>query len=417
MKTLLLESVAGVAGDMFTAAFLDAGLVSSEAVKGVPAALGLGGVEIEITSRTTASMEATHLRVETGEDSEQHLGLDGGHGHHHHHHHHEHEHHHHGRTHREIDALLEASELPPSAAGFARSVFELLAEAEAAAHGIPVDEVHFHEVGSLDSIVDVALAGLCVSSVEPGRSLATPVKLGRGYIEIQHGTHAVPPPASARLAEGFTLAEVPSAITRADVELSTPTGLAILKALSPTFVREWPAGTLIAQGMGCGTMDLGSYPNVFRVALLETAEEGAGDTGAETLLSFATDRVMEISFNVDDESGERVAWITERLLGAGALDVWWTSIGGKKGRPAVQISLLANPTDWAGLAGWALRHTSTFGVRHRLWDRVKLERSIESREKEGREIRYKVGRTRTGEVVKEKPEFEDVRGSWDDGSP
>jgi uncharacterized protein (DUF111 family) len=126
--------------------------------------------------------------------------------------------------------------------------------------------------------------------------------------------------------------------------------------------------------------------------------------------------VTEVSFNVDDEPGERVAWIVERLLELGALDVWWTPIGGKKGRPAVQVSLLASPTDWSGLAAWALRNTSTFGVRHRVWDRAKLERSIESRTMDGRKVRYKVGRTLDGEVVKEKPEFEDVKHAWEEES-
>ncbi len=205
------------------------------------------------------------------------------------------------------------------------------------------------------------------------------------------------------------MAAVPTAITEQSVELSTPTGLAILKALSPTFLDGWPAGTVLAQGMGCGTRKLGSYPNVFRVALFDTTK----DSVLATLTDFVSDRVVEICFNIDDETGERVAWIVERLQTSGALDVWCTNIVGKKGRLAVQVSLLANPREWPDLADWILRHTSTFGVRHRLWERSKLKRSYEVRQLDGRKVKFKIGRTTTGEKIKEKPIVTPVRMAKD----
>ena len=409
MKTLLLESVAGIAGDMFTAAFLDAGLVDPAAVRDVPRKLGLNDVDVAISSRKAATMHATHVSVEAGEHADYHVKLDS-----------EHDkchgaaHSHADASHRDIDRLIADSDLAPAAKEFARKVFALLAEAEARAHGIPTDRVHFHEVGAVDSVVDVALAGLCVSTVAPDRVLATPVKLGRGAIEIQHGVHAVPPPASAWLAEGFPVAEVPAAITEPNVELSTPTGLAILKALSPTFVEGWPAGTLQAQGMGCGTKDLGSYPNVFRVALLEA--DAIERPAVAALSDFVSDTVVEICFNIDDEPGERVAWIAEHLLEAGALDVWSTNVIGKKGRPTVQVSLLATAPQWPSLADWILRNTSTFGLRHRSWDRLKLERSYEVREVDGQKVKFKIGQTTAGDTIKEKPEYEDLRHVWEKGS-
>ncbi len=389
MKTLLLESVAGVAGDMFAAAFLDAGLVDPDAVRAVPGQLGFHDVTVTISHPKTATMRTTHVDVEAPHD--------------------------HAHTaYRDVDRRIGESDLAPAAKEFAAKVFALLARAEADAHGIPVDRVHFHEVGAVDSVVDVALAGLCVSVVAPEQVLATPVKLGRGSIEIQHGVHAVPPPASARLAEGFPVADVPAAITAPDIELSTPTGLAILKALAPRFVDAWPAGTLRAQGMGSGTRDLGSYPNVFRVALFDA--DAGGEPNGALPTDFVSDTVMEICFNIDDEPGERVAWIAEHLLESGALDVWSTNIVGKKGRPAVQMSVLSSRGQWGELADWILRYTSTFGVRYRSWDRLKLERSFEVRQLDGHDVRFKIGSTTSGDVMKEKPEYEDLKHVWKKGS-
>jgi uncharacterized protein (TIGR00299 family) protein len=401
MKTLLLESVAGVAGDMFTASFIDAGLVEVNDVARVPELLGLRDVEVSVSRRTTAGMSATHLEVvekgrsQSAGGSADHDDLGKN-----------------PRTFMAIDRRLSESGLDDPAKRFARSVFRLLAEAEADAHGVDVESVHFHEVGAVDSIVDVAMAGVAVAGVNPDRVLATPVKLGRGTIRIAHGLHSVPPPASARLARGFEIAEVPLAIERADVELSTPTGLAILRALAPTFTRGWPAGRLVAQGMGCGTMDLGSYPNAFRCVLLEGAKP-VGEACAEPSLPYAADSVVEICCNVDDESPERTAWAAEQLLKAGALDVWTAPVTGKKGRAAVCISVLSGSSNWPRLADWMLRHTTTFGIRYRTWDRLKLERFTEMREVDGEPVAFKVGRTTEGEVLKEKPEFEDLRRTWE----
>ena len=390
MKALLLESVAGVAGDMFTAAFLDAGLVDADAVRAVPGLLGLEGVEVVVSHRTVAGMRATHLDVA--------VGSRGGSGH--------------AATSESIDGLLAGSGLDDAAKRFARKVFRLMAEAEAEAHGVEAAQVHFHEVGAVDSVVDVAMAGVCVAHTAPESVLATPVKLGRGTIQIQHGRYPVPPPASARLARGFRIAEVPAGISEPDIELSTPTGLAILKALSPAFTDAWPAGTVIAQGMGCGSKDLGSYPNVFRVVLLD-ADASGGEGRSREPLPYASDSVVEICCNIDDETPERIAWSAEQLLAMGALDVWTTPVTGKKGRIAFCLSVLVTHENQPVLADWILRRTSTFGVRYRSWNRLKLLRHVEQREVQGEQVGFKVGRTLEGETLKEKPEFEDLRRVWD----
>ncbi|NNM05181.1 MAG: LarC family nickel insertion protein [Gemmatimonadetes bacterium] len=396
MRTLYLESFAGIAGDMFTAAFLDAGLVDPEAIEAVPSLIGAPDVTVEITDTQRANARFKSVRVVgSGASSSvdhHHVGED--HTHHHFHY-------------PALVRQLEESDLDPAAVEFALRVYRFLAEAEADSHGVPVEKVAFHEVGAVDSVVDVAMAGVCVATVAADLVLASPVKLGRGTIEIQHGTYPVPPPASARLAVGMPVDPVPEAISQLNIELSTPTGLAILKALQPRFVDAWPTGTVVAQGSGAGTRDLGGYPNVFRVALMEKPE-------AAIELPYESDTVVEIRCNLDDQTGERTAWIMEKALDQGALDAWVTQAVGKKGRPAFCLTLLVKPDELKQACDFLLRHTSTFGVRYAPWRRFKLTREEEVRETKAGPVSYKVGRTTHGEKIKEKPEFEDLKRIWED---
>lgn len=401
-RILYLESVAGIAGDMFTAAFLDAGLVDTGTVQNVPGLLGHGEVQVEISASERSGAMTTHLDVilpggrKEGKDDGGHQ-TDHSHGHSHHGHYH-------------YPALvkeLQASGLGDTAKSFALRVFRLLAEAEAHAHGVPLEKVVFHEVGALDSVVDVAMAGVCLETVGAHRVLASPVKLGRGSIRIAHGTYPVPPPATARLALGMPVAEVPEAIIRENVELSTPTGLAILRALEPEFVTGWPGGTLLAQGLGSGTMELDGYPNVFRVALLEGGRETSS-------LPYLQDRVLEIRCNVDDQTGERTAWLMERGLVMGALDAWVTPVVGKKGRPAQEMTFLVRPEHRDPVVDFILRHSTTLGVRFSSWDRMKLMREQETRDTPHGPVSFKVGKNTRGEILKEKPEYENLKTIWEE---
>jgi len=228
---------------------------------------------------------------------------------------------------------------------------------------------------------------------------------------MQHGQHPVPPPASARLLAGLPVAPTPAAITRENIELSTPTGIAILKSLAPEFVGELPAGTVRHLGMGAGTLDLGGFPNVFRVTLLDGAPAAAPVPAAAA--PYETDRVVEVACNIDDDTGEHLAWLAERLLAQGALDVWMTPATGKKGRPLTCLSFLAPEADFARLADWFLRHSTTFGVRHRGWDRLKLARRFERRETPEGPLTYKIGLTTDGTILKEKAEFAEQRTHWE----
>jgi uncharacterized protein (TIGR00299 family) protein len=274
-----------------------------------------------------------------------------------------------------------------------------LAEAEAEVHGIEVEKAAFHELGTVDSIVDVVMAAHCLKKVGADRIYASPVRVGRGLIRIAHGTHAVPPPASARLLVGMQVAAMPAAIGLENVELSTPTGLAILKAASVQFVSQMPPGKLLAIGSGSGTLDLGDFPNIFRVAVLENS---AGDA-----LPYEADTVVEIACNIDDDTAEHISWLCTNHLERGALDVWQTPAAGKKGRVAICLSILAAPDKFNELSDWLLRHSTTFGIRYLTWDRLKLQRHYDERQTGGRSVRYKIGTTTAGEKLKEKPEFDD----------
>lgn len=426
-KVLFLENVAGVAGDMFTASFVDAGLVKHEELAELIQQLNLDGVTLEINSVTKATMRATHLRVNWQNETwkqvfgKEHHHHEHRHEHHHEHHeHHSHSHHHentnlllgtneehHWHTHyTDIDTLIEKSAIDIETKNLSRKIFRLIAEAEAEAHGIEVEKVAFHEVGTIDSILDVVMAAYCISKVDAPQIFATPIKTGRGFIKIQHGTHPVPPPASAKLLIGMHVSKTPEAITRENVELSTPTGIAIIKSLSPQFVDELPAGIVLNQGMGAGTMDLGSYPNVFRVTLLESES-------MKQSLPYQSDEVVEIVCNIDDDTPERIAWIAEQLLAKGALDVWQTHATGKKGRLTVCLSVLTDERSWSHIADWILRHSSTFGIRYRKWNRLKLVRKFEVRETSEGIVTHKIGLTTDGEILKEKREYDEIKKVWE----
>jgi hypothetical protein len=412
-RILFLESVSGVAGDMFAAAFVDAGLVTAAELAAIPELLGLAATRVETRTVHRATMAATHLAVTSPDlvttapfagaapvrdpaEEETHLIVDAPAAHQH-------------TRHADIDRRIAEARLPAGVRARARAIFRLLAAAEADAHGMPVTEVAFHEVGAIDSIVDVVLAAWCIEKVNPDRVCATPVRPGRGFVTMQHGRQPVPPPASARLLAGLPVAPTPAAIARENIELSTPTGIAILKSLAPEFVGELPAGIVRHQGMGAGTLDFGGFPNVFRVTLLDSVAAPA--IGAA--LPYETDRVVEVAANIDDDTGEHLAWLAGRLLAQGALDVWLTPATGKKGRPLTGFQFLVAEADFARLSDWFLRHSTTFGVRHRTWDRLKLGRRFERRETAAGPLTYKVGLTTAGAVVKEKPEFEEQRTHWE----
>lgn len=387
-KVVYLESVAGIAGDMFTSAFLDAGIVTPEEIQEIPGSLGLKDVSIEIGAVTTAGMKATHLEV-LWKDSSVKALYPGSYEHHH-------------TTYQDIDRLIRDSELSTQVKAHARGIFKILADAEATVHGYQLDQVAFHEIGDIDSIIDVVLAGVCVDKISPAKFVASPVKLGRGTIDIKHGTYPIPPPASAQLVKGFQTADVPPAIQAENIELSTPTGLAIIRYLQPEFVTGWPAGELIMQGNGAGSTLLDGFPNIFRIVVLNK------EISTEVSLPYNSGEIVEIQCNIDDQTGEQTGWLLQQLIDKEALDAYYIPAIGKKNRPAGILSVLTKIDEWQSLADWILRFSTTFGLRYKIWNKLELERTFEERETEEGRLRYKIGYTTKGEKLKEKPEFEDL---------
>ncbi len=398
MKILFCDNIAGISGNMFAASFLNAGIADEEEILRIPALLGYDNLEIKIDKRTKAFILSHHLEVISKskpkfEQASNKFTLNNAEEHAH-------------NAYSSVIKRIEDSDLNANIKKNAKEIYRELAEAEAQVHGLTLDEVIFHEVGEPDSIIDVVMAGYCLDKTEYDKVYSTPVKLGRGNIKMAHGNYPIPPPASVRLSTGMEIEPVPETIQENNIELSTPTGLAILKYLKPEFISELPKGKILKHGYGAGTKDLKEYPNVFRIVLMDAAAISAG-------LPYLADEVVEIACNLDDQTAEKTAWCMERLLEAGALDVWTYPVYSKKNRLAVCLTVLVSPGDKDKTADWLLKNTTTFGVRYRTWDRLKLDRKFEKRQTEdGREVTFKVGMNTDGAELKSKPEYEEVKRGW-----
>ncbi len=370
MKILYLDCAMGAAGDMLGAALLELHPHPEEFLARFQA-LGIPGVEVKRETSVKCGIRGTHLSVLVhGAEEEDHHhhehhhhGHEHDHEHHHdhedhhgHEHHHDHEHHHHATV-GEIGGIIDALDIPEEVKQFAKAVYELIARAESMVHGQDMEQIHFHEVGTLDAVADVV--GVCLLMHELGadKIVASPVHVGSGTVRCAHGVLPVPAPATALLLQG-----VPVYGGEIKGELCTPTGAALLKY----FVEDFgPMPPMVPEkyGYGMGKRDFPAA-NCVRAVL---GESGGGK-----------DEVVELSCNLDDMTGEELAFACEQLLSAGALDVWTTPITMKKGRSAVMLSCLAKPEQEKELTALLLRHTTTLGVRAHRWQRTVLERSVET---------------------------------------
>lgn len=378
--TLVLDLQSGISGDMFVAAAARLAGCEDEVLR-LPATLGLDGVSVHFADVVRGSLQARHFTVDDAHEHEEHE--------HHEHHPHEHEAHdaHHGHTHEhghahdhghgehddthahhvhrplsEIRALLTRARLDDAVRNRALRMFQRLGEVEAAAHGIPVEQVHFHEVGAIDSIIDIVAAALCIERLGLRQVYASPVCVGHGTVKVAHGVLPVPAPATERLLQGM-----PTFAGELSGEWTTPTGALILAELAPTFSDA----TLVtnASAFGAGTKDTPKRPNLLRLRLARSHAQPAGAAG---LLS---DELVSIACNIDDSTGEFLgADLLERLLQAGARDAVLHPILMKKGRPAQQLEVLAEPAQARAIAALILSHTSTIGVRLTPVSRLMLKR-------------------------------------------
>jgi uncharacterized protein (TIGR00299 family) protein len=359
-RVAYLDCVGGLAGDMLLAALLDAG-AGLETLRGVPSALGIDGVRIDVERVERQGIGALHLRIAA--DDEQ-------------------DHRHYAR----IRELVERADLPERARARSLEAFRRLAEVEGGIHGIEPDEVHFHELGSLDTLVDVCGAFVLLEELGVDRVVSSPLPFARGYVQAAHGTLPLPAPATLGLLRGAALVGVDL-----EAELVTPTGAAI----AATVVEEWgrlPPLTLDRVGYGAGTKDFASFPNVLRVVL------GAGQT--------RTAPVVLLETNLDDFSPELVPDAVERCFEAGALDVWTVPAHMKKGRPGFVLTALARPEAQAAVALALLESTSALGVRVSRLERYELEREERRVEVAGGTVRVKLGLL-DGRVVNVAPEHDD----------
>ncbi len=417
MRIGYLECFAGISGDMLLGALVGVG-VSPDLLQQTAKALNIGAalhihhvdrsgirsVKVDVLENGKPAEAANHHHEHEShshEHSHKHTHADGhSHSHSHSHSHagseasHSHEHTH-GRSWAQIRELILHTSLPEDARALALTTFELLARAEGRIHGIPVEDVHFHEVGSVDTITDIVCGavGLCSLGVE--RWQASAVNVGSGFVECAHGTFPVPAPATAELLKG-----IPTYAAGPKKELVTPTGAALLRALNCTF-GDAPEFAADAIGYGAGTRNPERFPNVLRLSLGESS-------GAERAFPANSDTVTVLECAVDDASPQVLAHALELAIENGALDVMATPVTMKKGRLGTLLTVLAKPEDAPALEDLLFRETTTLGVRRRTERRSILDRGFVTVDTVYGKIRVKVA-GRGDETFNAMPEYEDCR--------
>ena len=364
MRGLHFDCFSGLSGDMTLAALIDAG-VDAEAIRQGLASLGLP-IRVDVAKVRKGGFAATQVTIDAPEEHvHRHLP--------------------------DVEEILNRGQLTPSQRELALRIFRRLAEAEAAAHGMALEKVHFHEVGALDSIADIAGVAIALDLLGAERITSRSVPTGSGMVKCAHGLMPIPAPGTAALLKG-----VPLAASTIQAELTTPTGAAILT----TVVQEWveqPVMTIQHIGHGAGQRDFLDQPNLLRVFVGEvSAPTSAADR----------DRVWMLETNLDDVPAEVIGYCFDQLFAAGALDVFSTPIQMKKNRPGVLLSVLAPESALAVLEAILFRETETFGIRRYAVERSKLEREVVTVETRWGPIRGKRGWRAEGPSVFT-PEYED----------
>ena len=329
MKLLYLDPIGGVSGDMLLGLLLDLGLPPAEleaALRGLP----LPGWQLAGRRESRRGISGTRALVQTPEE-------------------------HHHRTWAQIDAMLAAAALETAVSAQARRIFRRLGEAEAKVHGIPLAQVHFHEVGAVDSILDIVGAAIGLHALGIEQVVCAPLPISHGTVQCAHGSFPLPAPATVEILRGCPIFD-----GRCDQELVTPTGAAIV-AETARFA-PLPQMRLTAVGYGVGSRDLSDRPNLLRGLLGETTATGE------------IDRVAVLETHLDDTTAEVLGFLMERLLAAGALDVGYSPLQMKKNRPGMRLTVVARPEQSDNLCRMILRESSAIGVRRYETERLKLRR-------------------------------------------
>jgi uncharacterized protein (TIGR00299 family) protein len=384
-RLVYFDCASGASGDMLLGALVDLGLPLDDLRREL-GKLGIPGYALESKRVHRSGLHATKVDVVVEQGH--------AHGHHHHHGHHEH------RGIREILGLIDASGLEPSVKEHASALFRRLAEVEAAMHGVSPEDVHFHEVGAVDSIVDVVGGVIGLQWLRADRFVSSPLNVGTGTVTMSHGTFPVPAPATARLVQGVPVYGV------GEGELLTPTGALLVTGFASAY-GPLPLLRPEAIGHGAGGREVPGRPNVLRLIVGDEADSAPGRD--ETVLVLETE--------VDDASPQLLGALLDMLLAQGALDVYYTPIHMKKGRPGILITVLAKPESRQDLEETLFRETTTLGIRRQEWQRSVLDRELVPVSTVYGEVRVKVGR-RAGRVYNAQPEWGDCeRAAAASGAP
>jgi hypothetical protein len=404
MRIGYLECFSGISGDMLLGALVDAG-VPFDVLAGTAAALGVGA-RLEMRKVDRGGLAGIKVDVLTQGTENEH-SHEHAHGHQvHEDHSHEHEHAAHA-SHRSLSAILaiiQAAPLKETVKQRASHAFQLLGEAEAAIHSIPIEKVHFHEVGAVDTIVDIVCAAAGCETLNVDRWLASPLNVGSGTVKCQHGTLPVPAPATLSL-----LGDAPVYAAGPPMERVTPTGAALLRMLDVRY-GPLPAMRVAARGYGAGGRDTPGEPNLLRLLVGETEDAAAGPNPiTEPIAVPEAEPIAVIETVIDDSTPQLLAYVSELLLEAGAWDVYRAAVQMKKGRTGVQMTVLSSPEKLPALRDLLLRETTTIGLRWRLENKMALEREFAEVETEWGKVRIKVARWPSGEVANASPEYEVCR--------
>lgn len=402
MRTLYLDCGMGAAGDMLTAALSEL-LPDQDAFFEKMNALGIPGVHFEKEKTQKCGITGTHSKVTVNGEEEESLDV---HDHHHDHedhhhdhedHHHDHEDHHHDHDHshgahhhhsslHDIEHIVrDHLHVSDRVKDDIMAVYQLIAQAESAAHGVPVDQIHFHEVGTMDAVADITAVCMLMEQLSPDQVIVSPVHVGSGKVHCAHGILPVPAPATA-----YILKDVPIYGGRIQGELCTPTGAALLKHFATKF-GDMPVMKTKAIGYGMGKKDF-EMANCVRVMIGETPDD--------------VSRVSELCCNVDDMTAEEIGFATEAILSAGALEVFTVPMGMKKSRPGILLEVMCKEEDRDRMLELIFLHTTTLGVREQFSRRYTMNRSIETVTTPYGTVRKKVS---VGYGTKrEKYEYEDL---------
>lgn len=418
MKTLYIDCSMGAAGDMLSAALFE--LLPKEEQKAFLEKLnsrGIPGVQYVAEPSVKCGITGTHMSVLVNGEEEG-CGCDHEHSHEHEHEH-EHGHHHHSSMHDIEHIVGDHMKLPTSVALDVLAVYQEIAEAESHVHGQPVDQIHFHEVGSMDAVADITAVCLLMKKLAPDEVIVSPIHVGSGTVKCAHGILPVPAPATAYILRG-----IPTYSADISCELCTPTGAALLKHFATGFGKQ-PLMKTSSIGYGMGKKDF-PRANCVRVMLGETVEEESVGSMAPTDAAFApaaaaesafvpvtsgssfasNGDIIELSCNVDDMTGEAVGFAMERLFEAGANEVFTVPCGMKKSRPGILLRVLCKPEDKEKFVQLLFKHTTTIGIRETKMQRYMLDRQIYKVETSFGPVRVKVssgyGTTR------KKIEYEDL---------